>query len=248
MKNEFKYVGDELTLFAKAVHWKAYVFQKVRAYISGDVLEVGAGIGETTRFLSKAGHKSWLCLEPDGEFLHELEKRLQSWSQDTTVTCKKGFLSDLSTDQYQFDTILYIDVLEHIDNDKMELTDAAKHLKPKGRLIVISPAHQCLFTPFDAGIGHYRRYNKKSFSATVPADLEIRKLLYLDCVGLFASLANKMFLKQQLPSLQQIMTWDNILIPLSKLIDPLTGNHFGKTLLAVCEKTENNPNDYRKDK
>lgn len=62
----------------------------------------------------------------------------------------------------RFDTILYIDVLEHIADDRAELVEAARRLNPGGYLVVLSPAHQWLFTAFDAAIGHVRRYTAKS--------------------------------------------------------------------------------------
>ena len=60
-----------------------------------------------------------------------------------------------------FDTVLYIDVLEHISDDGSEVARASQLLRPGGYVVALSPAHQMLFTPFDAAIGHYRRYSKQ---------------------------------------------------------------------------------------
>src|SRR6187200_2180852 len=62
---QYSYVGQELDLFARAANWKAYFRSVLAPFIRGDVLEVGAGIGQTTRHLCDGRQRSWTCLEPD---------------------------------------------------------------------------------------------------------------------------------------------------------------------------------------
>ena len=140
--------------------------------------------------------------------------------------------------QLKFDSILYIDVIEHIEDDFHELARASNHLKPNGVVIIIAPAHNCLFSEFDSMIGHFRRYNKANLMAIVPEGLSVVSMEYLDSVGLFASLANKLFLKQRIPTLKQIRTWDSLMVPVSKKIDRVLCCQFGKTILAVLEKSK----------
>ena len=124
-------------------------------------------------------------------------------------------------------------MLEHIEDDAEELRRASKHLKPGGALIVLSPAHPWLFAPFDQAIGHYRRYSRESLRAAAPRHLRRQKLVYLDAVGLLASLANRLLLKQDMPTAGQIKTWDGLLVPCSRLLDPLLGGTVGKSVLGV---------------
>ena len=135
-----------------------------------------------------------------------------------------------------FDSILYIDVLEHIRNDKKEVIKASQHLKANGNLVILGPAHQWLFTPFDAAIGHYRRYSKPTLKAVLPDDIEVIKLAYLDCVGLLASLGNKLVLRQSQPTLKQIKVWDRFMVPISRRLDPALGYRLGKSILLVGRK------------
>ena len=132
---------------------------------------------------------------------------------------------------------MYIDVIEHIEDDKAELEKASNLLKQGGRIFIIVPAHQYLYSPFDKKIGHYRRYNKKLLKSIIPNYMTIEKLYYLDSVGFFLSLFNKIFLKQSMPTLKQIQFWDKVIIPISKLIDPLFGFNFGKSLLVIAKKS-----------
>jgi 2-polyprenyl-3-methyl-5-hydroxy-6-metoxy-1,4-benzoquinol methylase len=141
-----------------------------------------------------------------------------------------------SIGQRLFDTIIYIDVLEHIEDDRAELNTAAAHLRPQGRIIVLAPAHQRLFTPFDAAIGHFRRYDRSMLRQISPAGLEIQRMRYLDCVGLTASAANMLLRRQSMPTATQLRFWDRWMVPISQVLDLLLRYSVGKSILAVWSK------------
>ena len=226
--SEFAYAGSELDIFEKAVHWKRYFARHMAPYIRGEVLEAGAGIGANLKMFSHLDFQRWTCLEPDRELADRLRASLPRDARYETVV---GTLQDLPG--RRFDTILYIDVLEHIEDDHAEMRRAAAHLKPGGAVIVLSPAHQWLFTPFDAAIGHFRRYSKRTLAAAGSPELTREKLIYLDTVGLAASAANRLFLKSAMPTHSQIQTWDRLMVPLSRFIDPLLCYQVGKSVLGV---------------
>lgn len=232
--HEIPYIGDELTLFQHATNWKSYYGRLLKPYIKKKVLEVGAGMGGTTAFLCDGNQEEWVCLEPDPALFEELQKKINDKNLPPCCTAIKGTTGDLAG--RQFDTVLYIDVIEHIEQDGEELNRAWSLLTPGGSLIVLVPANQYFYSPFDQAIGHYRRYNKKRLLAVEPEGMELKKITYLDAMGYFASAVNKFFLKQKYPTPQQIGFWDKKLIRLSKLIDPAIGHLVGKTLIAVWEK------------
>ena len=198
---EFKYVGSELDLLAAAHHWKSYWSAEMRRFIRGDVLEVGAGIGSNTRYLDTGQPGRFVSLEPDTQLAGRLEDALRSGARKYEAIC--GTLESIPAGE-QFDTICYIDVLERLEDDRMELNRAAARLRPGGRVIVLSPAHQWLFTPFDAAIGHFRRYTRSMVTAISPQGIELESCRYLDSIGLAASAANLWFLKQSMPTRQQL--------------------------------------------
>ena len=233
--SEIPYIGNELHLFQHASNWKQYYAKNLKPFIKGDVLEVGAGIGSTTTYLCDGSQRSWLCLEPDSALFKELETKIENKELATRCTCINGIVSDLKTDQ-KFDTILYIDVIEHIEDDNNELIETVKHLNPGGHLIILVPAYQYLFNEFDKAIGHYRRYNKKSLLSVTPDDMQVEKIFYLDSVGLFASMMNKYFLKQDYPTMKQINLWDKVMVPISKITDRIINYTLGKSLIGVWKK------------
>lgn len=235
MTDDFNYQGKELELFQFASNWKAYFKSQVQPYIQGRVLEVGAGIGATTTTLCSLPHTSWTCLEPDQALGTQLLDKVKSGALPDSISLEIHFIDELDEDA-RFDTILYIDVLEHIEQDKLELNKAAAKLAPGGFLCVLSPAHQFLFSPFDAAIGHFRRYNKSSILALQPPETKIVSLKYLDCVGMFASLGNRLLLRQTYPELSQIQLWDKWMVPVSRVLDPMFGFNLGKSILAIWQK------------
>ena len=234
--SNLSYTGSELELFERAENWKAYYQNLIKAYLGREVLEVGAGIGATTRMLCSQKQTRWLCLEPDPAMGDRLRFLITNRELPSNCQVRVGLVMDLQPEE-MFDTIIYIDVLEHIANDREELKASCSHLKPGGFLVVLSPAHQSLYTPFDEAIGHHRRYNKHTLSAAVPEDLERIELKYLDSVGAIASLGNRFVLKSNLPSARQLSVWDKLMIPLSRVVDPLLGYRAGKSVLGVWRKT-----------
>jgi len=231
--SEAKDVGSELDMFAAAWNWKSYWSEQIRPFLRGDILEVGAGIGSNTRFLDPEGGTGlWVCLEPDPKLMGQLVKGLRETEPRRTYEAVCGTLEE-SLAGRQFDTIIYIDVLEHIDNDREELDRAASHLRPGGHLIVLSPAHQRLFSPFDAAIRHFRRYNRPMLQRISPASLRLERMRYLDCAGLVLSVANMLLLRQSMPTKAQLRFWDHWIVPISRVLDKLLLYSVGKTIIAV---------------
>jgi 2-polyprenyl-3-methyl-5-hydroxy-6-metoxy-1,4-benzoquinol methylase len=221
--------------FKKATAWKKYYRQFIALYLKGRVLEVGSGIGGTTNQLCDGTQEKWLCLEPDPDLFSTLEKMIHDKKLPACCSCLKGTTSDLSKSEL-FDAVIYIDVIEHIENDKEELTRAKELIKPNGHLVILVPAHQFLYNKFDSSIGHYRRYNKKSLNTIVPEEFHLLKMRYLDSCGYISALVNKYFLKQDYATATQIDFWDKILVPLSKVFDFISNYSIGKTLVAVWQK------------
>ena len=235
MPESFAYSGSELELFADAINWKRYFAAALHPYLGSRVLEVGAGIGGTTAILASPTQGRWLCLEPDRALAARLQERCGANDLPPCCAVRHGTVFDLPQDP-GFDTVLYIDVLEHIETDREELAQAARLLAPGGHLAVVAPAHQALFSPFDRSVGHFRRYSRRSLLALAPPGLRVATVRYLDSVGLLASLANRLLLRADLPSTGQIRVWDRFMVPLSRFVDPLLAHRVGKSVLVVWRR------------
>jgi SAM-dependent methyltransferase len=230
------YIGGELDLFALAKNWKRYIKKEVSSYTTGDVLEVGAGIGATTLALHDGTARRWVCLEPDKTLALRLKARLISCRNGSSTTnVVVGSLGTFSDDP-SFDCILYIDVLEHIESDRAEIEAAARLVRQSGHIVILSPAHHWLFSEFDKSIGHLRRYNRMGLRSMMPTGWVEEKLIYMDSVGMLLSLGNVVGLRQSMPTRAQILLWDRVCIPVSRLTDRLFRGSVGKSVLAVWRK------------
>ncbi|MEP7367335.1 MAG: class I SAM-dependent methyltransferase [Acidobacteriota bacterium] len=230
---DYQYEGAELDLFEKAVNWKAYWSSRIARYLRGDVLEVGAGIGANTALFATHAFDTWTCLEPDAALAARIVLPAGSRHHSRIGTTAALDAAD------QYDAILYIDVLEHIEEDAVELARASRHLRAGGHLIVLSPAWPFLFSPFDAAIGHYRRYTRAMLRAAARSThFDEQEVIYLDSAGMLASAANCLLLRSAIPTLGQILLWDRRLVPISRRIDRFFGEHVGKTIIGVWEKPD----------
>jgi len=232
-----KYPGNELQLFSKATNWKEYWSSIVRTYVGGRVLDVGAGIGANMKFLQSTAVTKWVFVEPDPDLVDELKKNKNVSDSGTNYEIINGTLSSLKN-LGSVHTILYIDVLEHIEDDRSEIRLAANQLEIGGHLIIVAPSHNFLFSDFDKSVGHFRRYTKKDLLRIAPKNLELVKSFYLDSVGVSLSLGNKLILRSTTPTDAQIKFWDKVVIPVSKWIDRLLMFTVGKSVIVIFRRIE----------
>ena len=224
-----KYPGAELDKFDKATIWRKYVFLLIKKFIKGSVLEVGAGIGS---FTDNYKHKvnSLVLSEIDTQNLEVIKKRFP----EEKFSFTNKFTKDLNQ---KFDSIMYLNVLEHIEKDNDEIIKAFEKLKKNGFLIILVPAHNKLYSKFDKAVGHFRRYEMNFFKNLEIENSKKHKLIYLDAMGYFLYFLNKFFFKEEVyPSKLKIFIWDKIFTPMTIFLDKILMHKFGKNILYVIEK------------
>jgi SAM-dependent methyltransferase len=234
---EYVYVGTELDVFKHARNWKRYWSSVLAPYVRGSVLEVGAGVGANAPYLLNERVTALVSIEPDGRFADELEAAARTLraSHGADIQVRRGLVRDLPADD-RFDTIVYLDVLEHIDGDRDEVAAAADRLRPGGHLLVLAPAFQQLFSEFDRAIGHYRRYTAATLQALTPHNLAVVEVRYLDALGAGLSAANRLILARATPSVGNILFWDRYIVPASRIADRVLGRFAGRSVVCVWQK------------
>jgi SAM-dependent methyltransferase len=228
------YVGSELDTFKHARNWKRYWADRLAPYLSGRVLEVGAGIGVNTEFLLGPSVRGVVRLEPDRSLVARMvaPQSAAAAPGQIDIENRSGTVASLDPAE-RFDAIVYLDVLEHIEDDRGELQRAAAHLAPGGHLAVLAPAFQFLYSPFDRAIGHYRRYTASTLSALAPDRLVQVGREYMDGPGALLSLGNRALLRHASPTIAQITFWDSSVIPIATVTDRVTKRWFGRSVLCV---------------
>ena len=135
-----------------------------------------------------------------------------------------------------FDTITYINVLEHIEDDQLELTEIFKCLKAKGYLLLYVPALSALYSSFDKKVGHYRRYHKKQLKNLLEkAGFNIINCKYMDMAGVVPWYVAFVLLEREFTP-GKVSVFDRIAIPITRLVESLFPAPFGKNLLLVAQK------------
>ncbi len=229
MRNKnINYPGWELKYFDKAKNFRKYQFNLIKNNIKGNIAEIGPGNGVFLKYYIKNSKKIYLY-EPTVAFNKNLKKNRSKRIRiiNKKFRLKKNF----------FDTILYLDVVEHIENDKIEIKNAFKSLRKGGKLIINVPAFQHLYSQFDKDIDHFRRYSKSDFKKILDK-LKIyhHQIIYFDSLGYMLSLLSKIFVKNYRNHFaKKIKFWDT-LIPMSKFFDKILFHSFGKSLLVIIEK------------
>ena len=225
------YPGKELENFDKAIFWRAYIYHQIKKFIKENVLEVGAGIGSFTKnYQNNIKHAT--LTEIDSKNYNILKKKFKK---------KKYLILNRTTKKIKkkFDTIMYLNVLEHIRDDKKELKIALSKLKKNGYLIILVPAHNNLYSKFDKAVGHFRRYEISFFHSLKFNNAKVIKCHFLDAIGYFLYFLNKLFFKKETyPSYFKIFVWDRIFTPISIFLDVLLLKKFGKNILYVLKKTK----------
>ena len=222
------YLNHVLEYFDLAENYRKYQLDLIKKHVSGEILEVGPGRGEIIEnFISE--NNNITLIDTDKEICEILNKRFQN-------SKIKILNSSINTLEKNFDTILYMDVIEHIEDDIKELNYAISKLKKDGRLVIIVPAFSFLFSDFDQSVGHFRRYRKKNFLDYQNNEVKLLEMKYFDSIGFIILFLSKIFkLKGDKKAVLGIKVW-NLLIPLSAFIDKILFYSLGKSLICVYKK------------
>ena len=228
--SKIDYEGWELEHFDNSVNFRNYQNNLFKNHLRGHVAEVGPGNGENLK-IYKDKVEILELYEPSKILFDNL---ISKFGSD-----KKFIINNevFSLKENTYDSILYLDVLEHIENDDKEVVKAFNSLKEGGKLIINVPAFQHLYSSFDKDVKHFRRYSKKTLlNLFENLNYSSYELKYYDSIGYLLSIMSKILTKNYKKNFnQKIKIW-NSLIPLSKILDRLIFHSFGKSLLLIITK------------
>ena len=151
-------------------------------YLGERVLEIGAGAGNLSRFLLD---RSYVILtDYESEYLHLLRRRFGSYEnvQIRFLDLDTFTADDLSKDA--IDSVVCLNVLEHIKDDRRVLAELYRAIAPGGVLVVLVPAHMELYSDLDRNLGHHRRYTKETLAERFrEAGFTVEQSRYFNWVG-----------------------------------------------------------------
>jgi SAM-dependent methyltransferase len=165
---------------ANSRNYNEWLFSRARRYLGSRVLDAGAGIGTFTQFALDTGAHV-VAIEPDHAFAERLTQR---FGDDERVKVIEAEAEKLPDELGAFDSVLCMNVLEHVVDDGAALRGFRSVLTPGGRLLTLVPAHPSLYGGYDRAAGHVRRYGKADFrGALIDAGFDVETLRHVNPVG-----------------------------------------------------------------
>jgi SAM-dependent methyltransferase len=230
--------AEDLEQLGTADRFFGWTLEEFEGHLDGTVLEVGAGIGTITRKLVEARPSlSVVALEPAANVYRDLAsyaavaKRVTAHQKTTEEYLRDG-------DACAFDAVLYLNVLEHIEDQDHELRLAHQALRPGGALLVFGPALEGLYSELDFNAGHYRRYSVAALRKAVEgAGFEIVSARYFDVLGVLPYYLVYRVLRRPAISGSTMWGYDRVLVPVSRFMqNVLRKPPLGKNVILVARK------------
>lgn len=230
-----------LERIAEAPRFNEWMYNTIRPYLLGDILEVGCGIGNISSYVIK-DKKSITLSDYDANYISLLKIRFGGSPYVKNIIeldlARTAFKKELAPFAGSFDTIYLLNVLEHIEDDITAVNNLYYLLKPGGRLIVLVPSYRCLYSDMDRLLGHYRRYTISSLTQVIQKNkLHVIKAFHFNLLGMAGWYWNKIFKQAEIS--QEKMNLFNKLVPVGKLLDKLFLNKVGLSTIIVAGKPTN---------
>ena len=224
-----------LQLMGSAGNYNRWIHRTISPYIGSDILEIGCGVGAMTGFF--INKRLVVGTDISMKNIRKIRKRFGRRSNFSV------FNHDISKGmgplrRFTFDTVLCINVLEHIKDDIAALSNSGKLLSRKGRLVLFLPAFQLLYGSVDRADRHYRRYDRKSISKKLKkAGFSIEKMFFMNLPGFFGWYYHSRILKASLHPKRDISLFDR-LVPVFSFFENIIRPPFGLSLVVVAKKNK----------
>jgi SAM-dependent methyltransferase len=230
---------ETLELFAETPAFNRWIFDRISPFCKGDVLEAGSGIGNISGLLLNH-HFKLTVSDMRAEYCRLLKDKFSGNPDLQAVHQLDLSLPDFET-RYPgqlkgFDTVIALNVVEHIQSDALAIRNAAKLLRDNGNLIMLVPAGRYLFNRFDEELGHCRRYSKKTVSGLLANEgLKVLQSAYFNFAGIPGWwFSGSVLRKRIIPGSQiKIFEW---LVPVFRIIDRCTKQVAGLSVIGVATK------------
>ena len=219
----------------EADRFNRWVLSRYERHLGPEVLEVGCGSGNFSVLMAARGHKvTGIDIEP--AYVAAAQKRLADFAGSSAA------VGDATAAEFaaRFDTVVALDVLEHIADDAAFLERLRGALKPGGKIVLKVPAGPRLHSPMDDAIGHHRRYDRGSLAATLRrAGFEPVEIGHINMPGVFGWWWNGKVLKRDNPPAEQVRLFE-ALVPLFRAAETVLPLPLGLSLIAIASYSSGN--------
>jgi SAM-dependent methyltransferase len=240
MKNpEVEYIGKDLEAMDFAENYHRWILNLFKPFLGKHLVEVGAGTGSFSELLLETKPDSLGLVEPSDMYV-ALTQNLSKSENSTAIRFFRNIFTEIADQirkEQQPDTLIYINVLEHIEDDRLELETVKGALAHGGHVCIFVPSMPFLFSDFDKRIGHFRRYKKKDLiEKCETAGFKIRVAIYFDFLGILPWFIKYRLMRSLTMESAAVHLYDRIAVPIIKPLENFVHPPIGKNLLVVAEK------------
>lgn len=233
-------VGFEtLEIFSRTSAINQWLYDKIKKFATGQILEIGSGIGNISAHLLRDQMSVSLSdLRP--EYCRLLQRKFGNdlhlqrvYELDLSATDFKTKYFDILE---KFDTVFALNVIEHIENDSLAIQNARSLLRSGGKLVVLVPAGRSLFNSLDRELGHYKRYSKTGLKNLISsAGFEISYCRFFNAAGIPAWwLSGNVFRDKVITSSK--LNLFNKLVPVFRMLDWFITPFAGVSIITAGTK------------
>jgi len=222
-----------LVRLGRAERYNRWLFAQLAPHVGERVLEIGAGIGSLTRYL--AGRELVLATDVNPRYLRILANTFERHTRVEVEPLDLGAFDPAALAARRLDTVVCVNVLEHIEDDRQTLRRLWESLVPGGRLVLLVPAHRWLHGAIDRAIHHWRRYERADLVARLAeAGFRTEHTAFFNRLGVAGWYLNSVvFQRTRVPGFQ--LRLQNLLVPLLRA-ESVLRVPFGLSLIAVGRK------------
>lgn len=212
-----------------------WMYRSVRRHLGKNVLDAGAGIGTFTGLMLGDG-KTITAIEYVPELVEVLEERFKT---EERVAIRRGDLSDSRAVEglEQFDSVLCLNVLEHIGEDAAAMQNLLSVTKPGGTLIALVPAYGWLYNRMDRAVGHHRRYGRSEFiQKLTQSGWTVENCVRFNAIAIAGWFVAGSVLKRDKPGRDLARVYDFLIPAFAFAENHLLRRSVGLSLIAVCRR------------
>jgi ubiquinone/menaquinone biosynthesis C-methylase UbiE len=231
-----------LEIISENSRFNYWMYKHIKAGLkekNGNILEVGSGLGTISeKIIRDMGPSAHMTLtDVSITYVHSLGIKYSSFKNVSVSRMDLNIKEEYSKIGYEkYDSIVAINVLEHVRDDLLALHETYKMLKKGGILIILVPCHKFLYNVIDKNIGHFRRYTKKELCDKVKeTNFTILSMHYFNVAGVAGWYFNGNMLKNAGIS-PTASRWFDRLVPVLDYLDRITFNRIGLSLICHLKK------------
>jgi SAM-dependent methyltransferase len=224
--------AETLEIMAAAPRYNRWQYDHIATYLGRRVLEIGAGIGNISAHIVGGSRDCVVLTDTDEYYRERLRRRFGERREVVVEDLRLPTDDGVRFQKYALDTVVALNVVEHIRDDIGAVRSMASLLEPRGRVVILVPALPELYGSLDEELGHERRYTRASLSALIrQAGLALEKVSWFNPVGVLGWWVNARVRRASRIPVRQLRVFDSM-VPIFRAGDrvPLP---FGQSLIVV---------------